>query len=98
MSRKHSAKKLANKRINYLYELAQKWLEQGRITDSQTAIKHLRKLAQTHVITINHINKTICKECNTLLTTSQTSTVRIHKNRVITTCKSCNAIKRTPYT
>jgi ribonuclease P protein subunit RPR2 len=97
MARKHRAKALAQERIDYLYELAQKWLKQERISECQTAIRHLKKLATSHVISISDIKQKTCKQCNLLLVPGATATVRIHKDRRIITCTQCQTIKRIGY-
>lgn len=93
MARKHAAKNIATQRIEYLYELAQKWLGQERVEDSKRAITHAKKLATSHVISIPHINKNACKNCHVLLT-PKTSHTRIHNNLRIITCKECDTIRR----
>lgn len=85
--------KIAKERIEYLYKLAKEKLEEHP-EDSRKYIEMLRKLSTKHNLKITELKKKFCKECSTLLIPGTTSSVRIHNNRRVITCKNCGTIKR----
>ncbi|MFT4249952.1 MAG: hypothetical protein ACMXYD_01180 [Candidatus Woesearchaeota archaeon] len=94
MGTKRREQSIVEKRIDHLEAMAQNWLAQGRREDAQTAIKHLKRLAQSKARRITHIKKQTCKNCHAPLQAGITCTVRIKQNRRVLTCTECNTIKR----
>lgn len=93
MKPKTRAAKIAQDRIQELYELAEKEYK-DHPKDARNYIAKLRVLATKHNLRITELKRTFCKQCNTLLVPGETSTVRIHNNRRVITCTHCGTIKR----
>jgi ribonuclease P protein subunit RPR2 len=54
-----------------------------------------RKIAMKHKISFDREKKlSFCKECNAYLKKGFNSTIRIHDNRMVLTCKECGFVRR----
>lgn len=54
-----------------------------------------RKTAMKHKIRLSKDQKlSFCKQCNAFLRRGANSTIRIHDNRVVLSCKECGFVRR----
>ncbi|HLG24479.1 MAG TPA: ribonuclease P [Candidatus Nanoarchaeia archaeon] len=101
MKKKYSKKpqsqlKIANARIQFLFELAKKiFPEDRKLADKyvETAIKIALKNKAGFT---KEQKKMFCKNCHCFLAQGKNCRVRIHKHRLIYYCQNCKSFMRFP--
>jgi len=93
-------KKIAEKRIRTLFELAEEELKRGNFERVRRYIELARKIGMKAQYTIpRELKRKFCKRCNMLLVPGKTCSVRLNKRTktINIKCFYCNNIKRYKY-
>ncbi len=94
MKRKNK-KKIAEKRIDILFEEAKKAALRNEINKSDKYVKLARKLGMRHNISLDSkYRRRFCNKCYAYLFPNKTCKVRIERRTLITHCFKCGTINR----
>ncbi len=89
------ARRLAEARVEILWEQAKKDAMQGRPDLARERVLSARRMAQrTRTKIPSYINRRICRTCGAVLLASR---VRVRNNRskhIVLTCHNCGTVKR----
>ncbi|KXH72504.1 MAG: hypothetical protein AM326_11140 [Candidatus Thorarchaeota archaeon SMTZ-45] len=92
------AKRLAEVRVEILWEQAKKAIKSGRPEIARQQMFSARKIAQrTRTKLPQHINRRICRSCGSILVPGDNCRVRVRHNRskhLAVTCLNCGRVKR----
>ena len=90
-------KQIAKERIEILFSEAEKVFK----SNPKRAAEHIKaahKIAMRYRVHLGGgLKRKFCKKCFSYLKPGVTSTIRLNKSMLITTCKNCGAVKRLPY-
>ena len=90
-------KQIAERRINHLFQLAEKEALNGSFDLSDRYVDIARKISMRNLVRIPRTHKRkFCKNCYKYLMPSITSRVRIKRGHVIIFCNNCKKITRIP--
>lgn len=88
---------IAEERINILFNLAKKEFKRRNKKLANRYIHIARKIAMKVNYRIpKKYKRQFCKHCYSFLVPGKNLKVRMHKGRVIYTCKECNKVMRFP--
>ncbi len=94
--RKGEKKRIASKKINYLFKLALKTHDKSLAIN---AIKTAKKLSTKFRVQISkNLKRKYCKHCHIVFNSANNVRVRIKKNLVEYCCLNCNKRSRFPFT
>ncbi|MBN2733943.1 MAG: ribonuclease P [Methanomicrobiaceae archaeon] len=93
---KSKQKALAKERIICLFETADEFLK-THPSFSINCIKHAKKISMRYRIRIpKPYNRKYCRKCSSYLIPGYNMKIRVHRGKVIATCKACGNIRRYP--
>lgn len=91
-------KRIARKRINRLFEMAEKMALEGRIELANRYVEIARKIGMKYLVRIpRQYKRRFCKECHSYLLPGENCTVRIKRKMVIISCRNCGNVMRIPF-
>lgn len=94
---KTEQKRIASRRINRLFELAEKKALSGEIKFSDRYVELARKISMKNLTPIpREYKRRFCKKCYQYLLPTKTCRVRISRGKVIVFCKKCRSYNRIP--
>jgi len=94
---KTEQKRIASRRINRLFEIAEENALSGEIKLSNRYVELARKISMKNLAPIPKIYKRrFCKHCHNYLLPTITCRVRICRGKVIVFCKNCRRYNRIP--
>ena len=92
---KDRIKKIAEKRIKILFDLAEMEVKKSNLKRVQRYIGVARKIGMKAQYTLpKELKRKFCKKCNMLLLPGKTCSVRIGKKKKAIKCFNCNSIKK----
>lgn len=92
---KKNQKKIAKKRIEKLFKLAEKKAKLGQIDLSHRYIQIARKISMRYLVKIpKELKKKYCKHCYSYLLLNKNCRVRISRGKIIIYCKNCKKYTR----
>jgi ribonuclease P protein subunit RPR2 len=95
---KTEQKKIADRRINWLFTLAKENALSGEIKLSDRYVELARKISMKNLTPIpQKYKRRFCKHCYHYLLPTVTCQVRINRGRVIVFCKNCSKYNRVPF-
>jgi ribonuclease P protein subunit RPR2 len=95
---KTEQKKIASRRINKLFELAEKNAISGEIKLADRYVEIARKISMKNLTPIPiEYKRRFCKKCYQYLLPTKTCRVRIKRGKVIVFCNKCRSYKRIPF-
>jgi len=95
---KKKNKNIARKRIEILFEEAEKAALEGELQRSDRYVEVARKIGMRHNVSLkSKYKRRICKKCYSYLHPSKTCKVRIKDSLLITKCLKCGTINRFGY-
>ena len=94
---KNNRRKIAEKRIEKLFFLAEEKAKLNRLKLADRYIKIARKIAMRYQISIpKKYKRFFCKHCYSYLLPSVSSRVRFNNGKIIIYCKKCKKYTRIP--
>src|SRR5512136_2822448 len=102
MSRKQNGKKqvcrmIAQRRIRYLFSVAETCGLEGKLTLSDRYIQLARKISMKYLVPIpKEYAYLFCKHCYSFQIPTQTCRVRIHRGMIVSYCTHCKRFSRRP--
>ena len=94
---KTEQKKIASRRINRLFEIAEKTALSGETKLSDRYVELARKISMKNLTPIpKQYKRRFCKKCYHYLLPIRTCRVRICRGKVIVFCKNCRNYNRIP--
>ncbi len=95
---KKKEKKIAQKRIEILFEEAKKAASKGKIDRSNRYAELARKIGMRHNISLDsRFKRRICENCHSYLHPGKTCGVRLKEGMLISKCFKCGTINRFKY-
>jgi len=95
---KAKVREIAEKRINILFNLAEKEAEKENLKRVKRYIELARKIGMKAQYTLpKDLKRKFCKKCNMLLLPGKTCSVRADKEKKTIKCFYCNNITRYKY-
>ena len=94
--RKGEKKRIASKKINYLFKLAFKTHDKALARNAIQTAKNLSSKFRVPIST--NFKRKYCKHCHTVFNSANNVRVRIKKNLVEYFCLHCNKKSRFPFT
>jgi len=89
---------IARKRIEILFEEAEKAALEGELERSDRYVELARKIGMRHNVPLkSKYKRRICKKCYSYLHPSKTCRIRIKEGSLITKCLKCGSINRFEY-
>ena len=90
-------KKIAGRRINKLFELAQENALNGEIQLSDRYVEIARKISMKNLTPIpREYKRRFCKKCYHYLLPTKTCRVRVSRRKIIVFCNNCRNYNRIP--
>ena len=94
---KKNQKIIAKKRIDFLFNLAEKKALSEDFTLANRYIELARKISMRYLVPIKpEFKRKFCKHCYSFLLPNVNSRVRISRGKIIIFCKNCNKFTRIP--
>ncbi len=88
--RREIAKKIAKKRVEILFSLARKRIDEGELNYARKYIQLAKRIAMKAQIKIpKELKQNFCKNCYLLLIPGKTCKVRKTKNKLTKICLNC---------
>ena len=95
---RNEQKKIASRRINRLFELAEKNALSGEIKLADRYVEIARKISMKNLTPIPiEYKRRFCKKCYQYLLPTKTCRVRIKRGKVIVFCNKCRSYNRIPF-
>ena len=92
---KKTQKIIAKKRIEKLFNLAEKNALSGRIDLSNRYVQIARKISMKYLVPIpSEFKRSFCKHCYFYLLPDVNCRIRLHRNKLIIYCKNCEKYTR----
>ena len=92
---KRKQRKVALKRINTLFNEAEKAALEGNFDRSYRYVELARKIGMRYNVTIpSEFRRRYCKECNSYLFPGKTCRTRVKNGMVVSRCDNCGTINR----
>lgn len=97
--RKAFERRIARERIDVLFALAEEEAIRGRLPRADRYGQLARRIGMRYNVSLPpHYRRLVCRGCGAYLAPGLAATLRLHRSRVIVTCRSCGRIFRFPYT
>ena len=91
-------KRIARRRINHLFEMAEKMALEGRLELATRYVDIARRMGMKYLVRIPwQYKRRFCKECHSYLLPGENCTVRIKKKTLIISCHVCGHVTRVPF-
>jgi ribonuclease P protein subunit RPR2 len=96
--RNKEIKKVAEERIDLLFEYAEEQAFENNLELSRRYIVLARRIGMKYKIKLKPQYKILfCKNCNNFLLPGKTARVRLKNHKTVIKCLKCNTYKRHPY-
>ncbi len=84
--------------MDILFGLAEKEAAKGNLPRADRYAQLARRVGMRYNVSLPvSYRRLICRGCGAYLATGSAATLRLHRSRVIITCRSCGRISRFPY-
>ena len=94
---KKTEKNIAERRINYLFTIAEKNAHEGRLNLSNRYVEIARRISMKYQVPIpRRFKRCFCKHCYSYLLPYVTCRTRINRGKIVIFCKKCNKYTRIP--
>ena len=91
-------KRIARRRINHLFEMAEKMALEGRLELATRYVDIARRIGMKYLVRIPwQYKRRFCKECHSYLLPGENCTVRIKKKTISISCHVCGHVTRVPF-
>ncbi len=91
-------KRIARRRINRLFEMAEEMALEGRLELATRYVEIARKIGMKYLVRLpKQYKKKFCKKCHSYLLPGENCTVRIKRKTVVVSCHTCGHVMRTPF-
>ena len=91
-------KRIARRRINHLFEMAEKMALEGRLELATRYVDIARRIGMKYLVRIPwQYKRRFCKECHSYLLPGENCTVRIKKKTLIISFHVCGHVTRVPF-
>jgi ribonuclease P protein subunit RPR2 len=98
MRNKKTQKKIAENRINRLFQLAEEKALIDRLDLANRYVELARKISMRYLVPIpRQFKRRFCKHCYSYLLPAVNCRIRIYRGRIIIYCKNCEKYSRIPY-
>ncbi len=95
--RKSQKRNIARKRMDQLFRMAEAEAGKHNFIHANRYVKIARGLGTGHRIRPTRAQKILfCRRCGSFLLPGKNLRVRVQGGKIVQTCGSCNAVKRTP--
>ena len=92
-------RQIALRRIQWLFQLAERYALCGRLELADRYVFLARKIGMRYLVRIpGEFKRCFCKHCYAYLLPGVSCRVRIHRGRVVMYCFRCNRFMRMPLT